>query len=242
MPDIEWNRATWDASHDWAEDGDEWSGMAAHCAQPYDRWKSALVSELLQPFSVEADVLEVAPGHGRFTEYIVPVATSVTLVDLSPTCLEVCRQRFGDGSHMRYVQTDGTTLPGVAEDSIDFVWSFDSFVHMELPVIDAYLAEFARVLRPGGRFTIHHAGRRHAALRLAGLQRHGGAPGRAAYRLAAQERLHNSGRRSDVSAEGVRRAAIAHGLVLDTQTDHWGSRGEFDVTKYRDRITSGHRA
>lgn len=241
MPDIEWNRSTWDAAHDWAEDGDEWSGMAAHCAQPYGRWKSALVDALLTPSCADADVLEVAPGHGRFTEYIVPLAHSVTLVDLSPTCLEVCQQRFGDGPKMTYVQTDGASLPGVPDSSIDFVWSFDSFVHMELPVIDAYLGEFARVLRPGGRFTIHHAGRRHAALRLAPMQRHGGAPGRVAYRLAAQGRLHNSGRRSDVSAEAVRAAVARHGLVLDSQVDRWGSRGQYDVTKYRDRITTGHR-
>ena len=59
---------------------------------------------------------------------------------------------------MELVRTDGASLPGVQAGSVDVVWSFEAFVHM-LPVdVAAYVGEVARVLRPGGRAVIQHAG------------------------------------------------------------------------------------
>jgi len=239
VPDIEWNREVWDQAHDWSKDGDEWIGMAEHCRQPYEAWKSALVEEFLTPQVHDKDVLEIAPGHGRFSQFIVPAARSTTLVDLSQTCLDACQSRFAAATNVTYVLTDGTSLPGVADESMDFVWSFDSFVHMELAVIDAYLAEIARVLRPGGGFTLHHAGKRDWALKLAPAAHRIGRVGRVALRVAGQGRLHDSGRRADVSRERVAASLQSHGLTLTRQVQSWGSNGQFDVKKYGDWVTTG---
>ncbi len=239
MPDIEWNREVWDQAHDWSEDGDEWSGMAAACGQPYEAWKSALIEEFLTPQVQGKDVLEIAPGHGRFSQFIVPSASSTTLVDLSQTCLDACQQLFAESTNVTYVLTDGTTLPGVPDASMDFVWSFDSFVHMELPVIDAYLGEIARVLRPGGEFTLHHAGKRDWALKLAPAAHKLGRVGRVGLRVAGQGRLHDSGRRADVSRERVAASVEGHGMTVVGQVQSWGSDGQYDVKKYGDWITTG---
>lgn len=239
MPNIAWNRETWDKEHDWAEAGDEWSGMAAHCGQPYDAWKQSLVDTFLSPhLHPSARVLEVAPGHGRFTEHIVDKVASTVLVDLSPTCLNFCRARFGDNG-VRYVLTDGRSLPGVEDASIDFIWSFDSFVHMEADVIDAYLSEFHRVLAPRGRFTIHHAGKRDWSLRATPVTQRLGTAGRVAQRLISQHRLRDSGRRSDVSREQIRRLAHANGLTVESQGQVWGPADQYSVAKYGDWITTG---
>nr|WP_246280453.1 class I SAM-dependent methyltransferase [Nocardioides daedukensis] len=214
--------------------------MADHCGQSYQDWKSALIIELLHPdLGQDRDILEVAPGHGRFTVEMVDNCRSLTLVDLSPTCLEVCRSRFGDDGQVRYIETDGTSLPGVLDESIDFIWSFDSFVHMERGVIDAYLAEFARVLRPEGRFVIHHAGKREWSLRAVPLTRKLGAPGRVVQRLMSQGRLRDSGCRADVSAGLVGRLVATHGLEVVEQRNAWGAHGEFDLSKFGDVITVG---
>lgn len=238
MPDIEWNRRTWDRTHHWAEDGDEWSGMADHCRQPYLDWKQALVEAFLLPHT-RGDVLEIAPGHGRFSEYIVGTADRTVLVDLSQSCLDACRARFADHPTVDYVLTDGSTLPGVESSSIDFVWSFDSFVHMERVVIASYLEEIERVLRPGGVFVLHHAGKRHLALPLAAPARHLGAPGRVAYRLASQGRLRDSGRRAEVSRRLVSQMVAERGMRVVDQVQSWGDHGQYDVAKYGDWITTG---
>ncbi len=46
--------------------------------------------------------------------------------------------------NVEYVVTDGMSLPGIADESIDFVFSFDSFVHMDKSVIQAYFLEMRR--------------------------------------------------------------------------------------------------
>jgi ubiquinone/menaquinone biosynthesis C-methylase UbiE len=238
VPDIAWNQQVWGEKHGWQADGDEWNGMAAHCGQPYPAWKAALVEEVLLPSARDADVLEIAPGHGRFSAEWVPVARSAVLVDLNQSCLDACRQRL-EGHDVTYVLTDGTTLPGVPDASIDFVWSFDSFVHMEPDVISAYLREIRRVLRPGGRFTLHHAGKHHATLGLAPVARRAGTPGRVAYRWIAQQRWRDSGGRSEVSRRSMARMVEDAGLTVGAQVRRWGPDGQFDVTKYGDWITTG---
>jgi cyclopropane fatty-acyl-phospholipid synthase-like methyltransferase len=56
------------------------------------------------------------------------------------------------------VLTDGRSLPGLDEATVDFIWSYDVFVHVNPTDAERYLAEFARVLKPGGYASIHHAG------------------------------------------------------------------------------------
>src|SRR5260370_16158413 len=49
---------------------------------------------------------------------------------------------------------DGTSLPGIPDGSVDFVLSFTVFQHIpDVGVIDGYIAEVGRVLRPGGVFS-----------------------------------------------------------------------------------------
>jgi cyclopropane fatty-acyl-phospholipid synthase-like methyltransferase len=45
----------------------------------------------------------------------------------------------------------------IKNDSKDFVFSWDSFVHMEKEVIDLYLRGFSDVLKKGGHGFIHHS-------------------------------------------------------------------------------------
>ena len=59
---------------------------------------------------------------------------------------------------MRYVLNDGRSLPGVEDESIDGLWSFDAFVHIAPMDVASYLREIGRVLRPGSRAVIHHSG------------------------------------------------------------------------------------
>lgn len=48
-------------------------------------------------------------------------------------------------------------LPAIPTASVDYVFSFDTFVHFDPPLFDAYLGEIARVLRPGGVLHLHYA-------------------------------------------------------------------------------------
>jgi len=152
------NLHTWDKKHTWSKDGDEWVGQAELCGVPYEVWKESLVRNLLVPYvTAETTVLEIAPGHGRWTEYLARLAGRLSVVDLSGSCLSYCRDRFESHRNIDYYLTSGDTLPWCAGGLIDFVWSYDSFVHMDRQVIQAYLGEIRRVLKAGGSAMIHHS-------------------------------------------------------------------------------------
>jgi len=238
MPSVEWNRAAWSERHEWEQHGDEWSGMAAACGQPYELWKAALVDTfIVSSLTPTSDVLEIAPGHGRWTEHLLAGARRVEIVDINQDCLDACRVRFDDDPRLRGHLTTGSSLSFLERQSIDFAWSFDSFVHMDGDVIRGYLGELARVLRPGGRAIIHHAGIRPLALPLAPATRRLGVAGRVVQRLAGQGRLRDSGNRSMVSRALVAGWARAAGFTVERQTQSWGDQGQYDVRKYGDWIT-----
>jgi SAM-dependent methyltransferase len=233
------NLEIWDRRHAWPLDGDEWTGQARACGVPYERWKASVVPWLVAPhLPPRATVLEIGPGRGRWSALLAPEVGRLVLVDLSPSCLEACRARLAGHRNVECWRTDGAGLPPGLDGTVDLVWSFDVFVHLDAATIAAYLREAARVLRPGGTAVLHHAGRRHATLPLGGL-RHLGTPGRIAYRwlsMGAAETV--DGWRSNVSARLFAGLAAAAGLEVVRQESRWGPAGEFGVPRHGDRIST----
>lgn len=151
MPSREHNREHWE-QWDWSTLGEEWTP-----ADP--RWKAAIVRYSMQPYLRGGEtILEIGPGGGRWTAELLRLEPRrIIAVDLTERCIELCRKRFLREPRLELHRNDGRDLSFVADDTIDFIYSFDVFVHVEAPEIDAYFGEFARVLRPGGRAAIHYA-------------------------------------------------------------------------------------
>jgi SAM-dependent methyltransferase len=78
-------------------------------------------------------------------------------VDRVAECIEACRRRFAGDAHVHCELNDGRSLSILPDASVDFVFSFDSFVHIDRDIVGAYLAEIARTLKPGGKGFIHHS-------------------------------------------------------------------------------------
>jgi SAM-dependent methyltransferase len=156
MPDIAWNKAKWSDSAMWTDGGEIWS---AHWGSSEIQWWTMIwprIAEVLPASSV----VEIAPGHGRWTHFLLDQCESYIGFDVAARCTEHCRIRFANACELRSVRfetNDGASLPGVADASVDFVFSFDSLVHVEQPTIEAYLSAIARVLRPGGGAFLHHS-------------------------------------------------------------------------------------
>lgn len=117
-----------------------------------------MVEHLLIPFIGEGQrILEIGPGAGRWTEHIIPKAEKTILVDLTPECIALCRNRFGDNSNVEFHVNDGRTLSAVKSASITRVWSLDVFVHIHAQDIESYVREIGRVMAPGAKALIHHS-------------------------------------------------------------------------------------
>ena len=76
-------------------------------------------------------MLEIAPGHGRWTEYLAHHCDRLIGVDLASSCVEVCRERFDGRPNLEFFVNDGRSLDMVDAGSVDLVFSFDSLVHAE---------------------------------------------------------------------------------------------------------------
>lgn len=235
---IENNRRLWDQDYAWPEDGDEWNGQAAFCGQPYDAWKQALVEHFLTPrLKADATLLEIGPGHGRWARHIAGRCGMFYLADLSTTCLDHCRQMLGD-ERLAYVPTDGHSLTGVPDASVDFAWSYDVFVHIGPADIAGYLADLARVLKPGGEAVIHHAGRRDAMLPFDGIRQWGPFFLKSYNLLSLGVWSTTDGWRSAISRERFARLARAAGLEVRNQQQTFGPGDAFAVRRFGDWITT----
>jgi ubiquinone/menaquinone biosynthesis C-methylase UbiE len=238
MNSVARNLASWDRRYKWPQDGDEWNGQAIACGVPYDEWKRVLADNLIDPYAAPgATILEIGPGHGRWTEYLVQRAGKMILVDLSPQCLDYCGRRFRELNKIECRLTDGSNLPADLSNSVDLVWSFDCFVHIRAADMRRYFREIARVLVPGGKAVIHHANRRDATLWL-GFLRAFGKTGTRSYRaisMGTSER--EDGWRANVSAKLVVRMARAGGLLVLDQVSRWGEQGAYGVPRFNDRVT-----
>jgi SAM-dependent methyltransferase len=107
----------------------------------------------------ETTALEIGAGGGRWTRYLLG-AREVVVVELNREFFAYLESRFPEAAgKLRFYETSGYELGGVEDDSIDFAFSFGTFVHIDPDGIDAYLGEIRRVLRPGGTASIHYADR-----------------------------------------------------------------------------------
>jgi cyclopropane fatty-acyl-phospholipid synthase-like methyltransferase len=102
-------------------------------------------------------ILEIAPGRGRWTQFLLRQCDEYFGVDISEKCIEFCRRRFAAESRARFFANDGQSLRMVADDSIDFVVSLDSLVHVELDVLREYIWQTAQKLTSVGVAFIHHS-------------------------------------------------------------------------------------
>src|SRR5262245_36960171 len=97
--------------------------------------------------------LDAACGTGRFAEFLSRRGHRVIGVDISPDMLALARRRVRGGEFC-LGGLDQLPLP---DDAVDVAICALALVHV--PRLDSVLAEFARVLRPGGDLVIsdlHH--------------------------------------------------------------------------------------
>jgi Methyltransferase domain len=153
MPTVEENRHAWDVDYSWPENGDEWS---AKWGGAEAQWFETLLPRI-HPFLPAGTILEIAPGHGRWTQFLKDCCDELVVVDLAAHCIDACRRRFSTCSHISYHVNDGRSLAMLPNRSVDFAFSFDSLVHAEADVIESYLNGLARVLTVDGVGFIHHS-------------------------------------------------------------------------------------
>jgi SAM-dependent methyltransferase len=126
--------------------GDEWGRR---------RDVDAIVDGFILPWvSPDSVVGEIGCGGGRVAERVVPHVGSFYGFDISARMLERAREVITD-PRARFVLLDDARLPADLSGSLDFIYTFDVFLHLDLYVMRRYFDEMARVLKQGGKAFVH---------------------------------------------------------------------------------------
>ncbi|GGN21817.1 hypothetical protein GCM10011578_053230 [Streptomyces fuscichromogenes] len=134
---------TGDVYRDWAPHYDSPGNQMIDIEQP-------LVRRILDGLPV-GTALDAACGTGRHTTYLQELGHHVIGVDASPDMLAQARKRLPD---VEFHEADLHRLP-LADNAVDTVVCTLALAHV--PELAPVLAEFARVLRPGGNLVVSDA-------------------------------------------------------------------------------------
>jgi len=128
------------------------SGLALDPADEPDRACIQLYHHVATQADLRGrDVLEVSCGHGGGASWLTRTLRpkSYTGLDLNPDGIAFCRQRHAGVAGLTFIRGDAQSLPFANA-------TFDAVVNVEAshcyPDFARFVAEVARVLRPGGHF------------------------------------------------------------------------------------------
>lgn len=109
-------------------------------------------------------VLEIGCGTGRMTRWLAAHFGEVTALDVSGEMLQRAAASLGSFSNVDFVQGTGVDLAACGDGAFDLVFSYIVFQHVpSADVIESYVSESARVLKPEGCFKFQVNGDRSAA-------------------------------------------------------------------------------
>jgi SAM-dependent methyltransferase len=139
--------------YEWIAAGEEWSEPWGGSAP---QWSGSILPRIHSCLPANT-ILEIASGFGRWSNYLKQHCRHLHLVDPAADCIDACRSRFAADPHVNCHVNDGRSLEMIPTASIDFVFSFDSLVHVPREILEAYLAQLAEKLTKEGRGFIHHS-------------------------------------------------------------------------------------
>jgi ubiquinone/menaquinone biosynthesis C-methylase UbiE len=136
-----------------------WDAFLASGRDDYERFVRPFLQEHVAD-SQQKTALEIGCGIGRMTRCFAEDFASVFAVDVSS---QMIAQGRGTGlPRTQWVLGNGGDLAGVPDQGVDFAFSYIVFQHIPRKgIILNYLAELARVLRPGGSLLVHMNGLPH---------------------------------------------------------------------------------
>jgi SAM-dependent methyltransferase len=102
-------------------------------------------------------VLDFGCGVGRLSQALAQHADEVIGVDISPTMLDAARRLDRSDGRCRFELNDTADLAAFPDGHFDLVYCILVLQHLPRAAVDRYVAEFLRVMCPGGVAVLHVA-------------------------------------------------------------------------------------
>lgn len=126
-----------------------WEEFLATGVAEVDTVLSYLKSVGLHP-DPEAPVLDFGCGVGRLTAALSRSFSSCWGVDISPSMVQQAARHHQQNSRCRFLLNETDGLPTFAGNYFGFIYTSIVLQHVKSKYVKNYLAEFLRVLKPGG--------------------------------------------------------------------------------------------
>jgi SAM-dependent methyltransferase len=110
---------------------------------------------LLPYLTPETTAVEIGCGGGRWTRYMLGVK-KLYAVDFHQEILDELRSNIRS-KNVTFVKNNGNDFPGVPTESIDFLFSFGTFVHLDVEIIDQYLRNIRALMKPTSNVVIQYS-------------------------------------------------------------------------------------
>src|SRR5436305_14327236 len=127
MPDLSWNYQTWNNTHGWEKAGEEWS---AGWGDARSQWYGTILPRISCLLPAER-TLEIAPGFGRWTQFLLGTCVEYFGVDISDKCIGKCKERFAEANRTHYLVNDGVSLKMIPVGYITCVLFLYLFDHQD---------------------------------------------------------------------------------------------------------------
>ena len=105
--------------------------------------------------NAEHNALEIGPGGGRWTRYLIGFRT-LYAIDYHSELLEELKKNFNK-KNITFIKNNGTDFPGIEKGSIDYLFSFGTFVHLDRTLIEAYLDNMKPIAKAGANIVLQYS-------------------------------------------------------------------------------------
>jgi len=159
MPSIKWNKKMWTFGYKkFLEDPSNYQFYGEKWGNPEKNKSLKIIrAKFLTPFINENHTaLEIGPGGGRWTLYLLKFKR-LYLLDLNNKFFPYLKKRFGDPQNISYHQTNGTDFPNIPKNSVDFLFSFGTFVHLDQEIILEYLDNMKNILKENSNVILNYS-------------------------------------------------------------------------------------
>ena len=110
---------------------------------------------ILPYINFDHDAVEIGPGGGRWTRYLLSFHR-LYAVDYHQELLDELQKSFKI-PNLTLIRNSGADFPGIPPESVDFVFSFGVFVHLEQDTIRAYFQALYPIVTDSANIVIQYS-------------------------------------------------------------------------------------
>jgi len=99
--------------------------------------------------------LEIGGGGGRWTKHLLGFKRLYE-VDRYQEILNELKNNYNK-DNLVYIKNNGTDFPGIPEKSIDYIFSYGCFVHLDIDIINKYLKSISKIVHKNSIICIQYS-------------------------------------------------------------------------------------